>query len=110
MSKRDVRRIVLSDYKAKKDEEGAIYIAVSDGGDDIKVPPPVLWSEESRRLAERAQRGDDNVDMAELFEAVLGSEQWARFAADGGTAMLLADMIQDQLGATVGESAASSGS
>lgn len=109
MSKRDVRRIVLSDYKAKKDEEGAIYIAVSDGGDDIKVPPAVLWSEESRRLAERAQRGEP-VDMAEMFEAVLGADEWARYAADGGTAMLLAEMIGEQFGATVGESAASSSS
>ena len=101
MTKRKNRRVVLNDFKAKKAEEGSIEIEV-EGGKVFTIPPPELWPDE---VAEAAKRNDTVASAA----ALLGDEaEYEAFKSAGGSATLLWSIIQDELGADVGESPASS--
>lgn len=91
------RRVVLSEFRDERVKDASIEIELSDGS-TVTVPPPECWPD-------KLPRGIVAVAMA-----VLGDEQWGRYAADGGTAKMLDKIITDAQGATAGESPASTGS
>jgi hypothetical protein len=95
MSKNNRTTVVLADYRARKEEEGAVYIDA--GTETFRVPPPVCWPDSFLTVA----NSGDNVALATLLLG--GPEAFARFAEAGGTAALLLGIVQDALGATVGE-------
>lgn len=86
--------VILSDYKAKKAEEGAIDIVAGD--ETFTVPPAALWPDE---MTTPEVRGDW-VAQAKLL---LGDDAYARFVAAGGTAVLLQAIVNDELGEAAGE-------
>jgi hypothetical protein len=90
-------RVVLSDFKAKKSEEDAIDI-VGDDGETYRIPPPALWPDSAAELAEKK----DSVGVGRLL---LGEDRYEQFVtAGGGSANLIAAIIQDELGVTAPES------
>lgn len=96
------RRVVLNDYKSKKRDEGAIDIE-TDGG-VFSIDPPELWPDGAQKAA---QSGDNEA----LGVLLLGGRgEYDQFVTAGGTAMILLGIVQDELGLTAGESAASSSS
>jgi hypothetical protein len=99
MSQRDNRRVLLSDFKARKEEEGAIDIETDDGT-VFHVPPPELWPDDFQAIAE------DNLAFATAL--IGGPEQYAQFVEKGGSALLLLSLIKERHGAEAGELSASS--
>lgn len=95
MSNRRTHRVILSDYKAKKEQEGAIIIEADSG--EFRVAPPVLWPDE----VVAAGKANDNVAMA---KGLLGEAEYARWLTEGGTAALLLDIVGESLGVDTGES------
>lgn len=96
MSRRTGPPVVkLSDFKERKELEGAFDIECEDGT-KFRVPPPELWPDEVGRLARIG-------DLPALAIAVLGEEKFEAFKAAGGTATLLNAIIGDQHGASLGE-------
>lgn len=94
--KRHVHQVKLSDFKAKKADEGAIEIEVDDGT-IFKIEPPELWSDEITTMSQN----DDNIGVA---RALIGPDRYDAFVAAGGNAMLLMAIIGEAHGITVGES------
>lgn len=85
-------RIKLSDFKERKENEGAIDI---EAGDEVfRVPPAELWPDELAGL-----RGD----LVAQAECIMGADVFARFRAAGGTANLLDSIIKDVHGADAGK-------
>lgn len=84
MSKRQRNRIVLQDFKAKKEDEGAIDIELSDGY-VLTIPPPEFWSDAV------LEAGEDHVAAA---TALIGPDNYARLVADGGSAVSLLAILQ----------------
>lgn len=104
MPKRKPTRVRLTDYKAKKRDEGAIEIEADDGS-VFRVDPPLVWSDETLALSQ------DRTKVVELATSLLGGpEEYERFLAAGGSAALLSGILAEEHGADVGESAASSSS
>lgn len=89
------RRVVLTDYKAKKVEEGAVDIDLGDGT-VVTIPPPPVWSD-AVVAAGRAQ------DLEAAGRALLGDADYDRFVAAGGSGTLLNAIVLDELGLDVGE-------
>ncbi len=105
MSKRYKRPpIEFEDFKAKKNEEGAIPIRMGDGT-VFSVPPPELWPDDALK-----SRAGEDIDPVGMAEALLGVDRYAAFVALGGSAAALSAIVQEYSGLTVGESSASSGS
>lgn len=103
MSKRDPRRINIADFKDTKRREGAVEIVVSDDF-SFTIDPPELWPD----AVTEAGSNNDTVAMAKLLA---GEDNYARFVEESGlgaNALLFA--VRDEVGADVGESAASSDS
>lgn len=88
-----VHRVKVSDYKAKKADEGSIEIEMDDGT-VYKVPPVELWSDAVLMMSE-----SDPVGCA---RAVMGAEYDAFVNAGGGAALMLG-IVQDTLGISVPE-------
>lgn len=96
MPKRETRRVVLSDFKAKKRDEGAIEIEAEDGT-VFRIDPPALWPDDALVLAKEKRA-------VELATLLLGGEDGYRaFVAAGGSAALLDAIIGEELGARAGE-------
>lgn len=98
---RHVHKVKLTDFKAKKADEGAIEIEADDGK-IFRVDPPELWDDDVAEL----QSAGDTVGLA---HALIGDE-YPDYIAAGGNAMLLMSIIAEVHGVDVGESKASSGS
>lgn len=95
MSKRTgPAKVKLSDFKERKEIEGAIDVEMDDG-QVFRFPPPELWPDEFTRTRK---------DMApeEQARALLG-EQFDAFIAAGGTIMLALSIVGDHHGASAGE-------
>lgn len=99
MSKRDNRRVLLTDYKDKKRREGSIEIETDDG-QVFTVDPPELWPDVKFSDLENEAVG----------RLLLGDEPFERFIAAGGTATILLGILNEKHDLTVGESEASSSS
>lgn len=102
-AKRHVHKVKLSDFKAEKADEGAIEIE-DDNGEIYHIDPPELWSDDITALND----ADDNIGVARAL--IGGDDQYEKFVAAGGSAMLLLSIIGDTHGVSVGESKASKGS
>lgn len=90
------KTIVLDEYKARKAETSALIVEA--GGETFTIPPPPCWPDNFVDLA----RANDNVGLA---KAILGGDEvYARWIAAGGTAALLLGLVQDEMGASMGES------
>lgn len=72
-------------------------IVIEAGEDVFEVAPPQLWSDEI------IENGTDPVAMARLL---LG-DRYGDFVAAGGSAIVLANILQRETGVGVGESSAS---
>lgn len=101
MPARGVQRVVLSDYKAKRRDEGAVEIETEDG-QVFRIDPPELWPDD---IQENLQSGN-NIAIA---RALIG-ERYDDFVASGGSANLLVGVLGSVHGVSVGESSASSSS
>lgn len=94
MSKRAEHRFNLQDYKATKEEEGAIYI---DAGErTFRVPPALLWPDEVTELAAAGK-------VKQAAVGLIGQEEYDAFVAAGGTGSLLLSMVNDAMGVSLGE-------
>lgn len=100
---RGVTRVKLSDWKGKKEDEGAIEIEL-DNGSIIRIPPPEIWPDE-------ALQASANQDPFALAVALVGGpDKYEEFRAAGGNAAIVAKLIEERHGVDVGESSASSSS
>lgn len=99
---RGVSRVVLADFKAKKRDEGAIEI-VGDDGAVYRIDPPELWPDDIATLSA-------NNDSVGMVRALLGDQYDAFVTTGGGSANMVAAIIQDVHGVAAGESSASSDS
>lgn len=107
MSKRSHVRIKLSDYKERKADEGAIDIELDDGS-LFRIPPPELWPDEvMERTRTLTKENAHEYPLAEQARDIVGAEEWARFTANGGTAVLFHSLLKEDHGADLGESSAS---
>lgn len=104
MSERHVHRVKLSDFKAKKEEEGAIDIEMDDET-VFRIPPPELWPD---TVGECLAKGETLVAARALIEA--NGQNYEEFVAKGGSATIILGVIGDIHGETVPESGASSSS
>lgn len=90
-------RVVLADFKAKERDEGAIDI-VGEDGETYRIDPPSLWPDAAKELA-------DNKDSVGVAKLLMGDDRYQQFiTAGGGSANLIAAIIQDVHGAAVPES------
>lgn len=101
MAARGVHRVVLSDFKAKKRDEGAIEIEAEDGT-VYRIDPPELWPDE----AAVAAQAEDVVGLATAL--IGGPEKYQEFVAAGGSAAIVSSVLAEVHGIEVGESSASS--
>lgn len=94
--KRHVHQVKLTDFKARKADEGAIEIE-DDAGEIYRIDPPELWPDEITRMSQ----DEDTIGVA---RALIGDDRYDAFTAAGGNAMLLMSIIGETHGVTVGES------
>lgn len=94
------RKVNLHDYREQRRQEAGVELDLGDGR-IVWLDPPDLWPDE---VAEMAQRGE-NISIA---KALLGDDDYEAFIAAGGTAGLIAMLVADAQGVSLGESAASS--
>lgn len=95
------RRVVLEDFKAKKEVEGAVDIVAGDR--TFRITPPQL-------LPDAALKMDANADPVGFAAIVLGGqENYDAFVERGGSAAMLLAIFQEEVGEP-GESEASSSS
>lgn len=89
-------RIKLSEFKERKLAD-AVEIDYGDGV--LVVPPPELWSDETREVPAG--------DIVALARAIVGADAYEAFVAAGGSASMLNAIIEEENGTTTGESSAS---
>lgn len=94
--KRHVHHVKLTDFKAKKADEGAVEIETDDG-EIYRVDPPELWDDSITEMSQN----DDNIGVA---RALIGPDRYAAFIAAGGNAMVVMSILADVHGVSVGES------
>lgn len=97
-------KVKLSDFRERKELEGAIDIETDDG-QTFRVPPPEVWPDDVQKFV----KGEEK-DIVGLSKAILGNDRYAAFCAAGGSAALLNAIFAEYHGADVGESPASSSS
>ena len=96
MSKRTgPTKVKLSDFKERKELEGAIDIETDDGK-IFRVPPPEVWPDEVQELA----RDNDIIGMS---KTIMGEDEYAKFCAAGGNAALVNAIFAERHGAPAGE-------
>lgn len=88
-------RVVLTDFREKQRSAGGALDIELSTGDVITVDPPALWTDEVVELAAAGK-------IKESAHLLLGDD-WDRFAADGGTAMILNAIIGDYWGGSLGK-------
>lgn len=101
----------LTDYKAKKADEGAVRITAGDR--EFVVLPPELMDDDTYTKFVKLEGSVETV--VEQARMLMGDDEYAAFVEAGGSAMLLLSMIaesssqwSDAQGASPGESVASS--
>lgn len=92
-------KVNLTDYKERKEAEGAIDVETDDG-QTFRIPPPELWPDAVGKLVKEG-------DMVGLGEALLGPDGYERFVAAGGSAVILNGIFAEVHGIDVGERKAS---
>lgn len=85
--KRGRRHVVLADFKAKKEQEGAIDIETDAGV--FTIPPPELWPDEAIEQMDS--------DPVAASKALLG-DRYTEFVAAGGSAALIMAIVGDEVG------------
>lgn len=95
MTRSHAKPVVLADYKAQKMTEAAISVTDENGNTHV-IPPPAVWSDDVTRLA----TSEDPIGAA---EALMGEAAYTEFVAGGGSAAILMGIIEDELGASLGE-------
>lgn len=93
--KRGKRHVVLSDFKARKEQEGAIDIETDSGV--FTILPPELWPDAAL---------DPDADPITGARALLG-DRYDDFVAAGGSAAIISAIVTDEHGLSMGESPAS---
>jgi hypothetical protein len=86
---------------ARADRPG-FAINLGDGVEQLHVPDPVLWPDDALTWAEK--------DPVRAGRAIVGADEYERFAAAGGTAAVLWRIIRRQTQASPGESKPSAAS
>lgn len=86
------RRVLLSEFKEKRTAERGIDIEAANG-EVFHVPPPETWPDEVF--------GDS--DPVAQAQKLWGEEKYAEYVAAGGTARLLAAIIEEGWDATIPE-------
>lgn len=92
------RQVNFGEFVERRNAEAAIDITMA-GGTVVHIPPPEFWPP--------VPKDSDDPDIE--GKTILG-DQWERFVAGGGTNAALGVLIREELGATSGESEASSNS
>lgn len=80
--------IVLTDWRAERDETASVTIEMPDGQPPIVFPPPERWPDFNPRDVDKAMR------------KILGDEQFDRWVAAGGTGKELDRIYTDASGGT----------
>jgi hypothetical protein len=88
------KRIVLQDHKAKLAESG---VEIDTGTDVFHIDPPQLWPDNVLQLA----KDEDIVGMARTLLG--GDDRYAEFVAQGGSAGLVASIVEDEFQAALPE-------
>lgn len=83
--------IAFADWKKKKEDEGSIVFALSDGS-EVKILPRFMWP-----------AADGEETNGQFMARVLGQERYDAFLADGNTFAELTEFISEQLGLAPGE-------
>ncbi len=103
--------INLDEFKAKIRDESAVDIVTAAGNTYTVLPPELLSDDDARAMA--ALLADDDADPVAMARIILGDD-YDRFVADGGNALLLAAILgemsadrSETQGASTGESSAS---
>lgn len=102
MTERHVHTVKLSDFKAKKEAEGAIDIE-GNSGQIYRVPPPEIWPDSISSLLAAN-------DMIGAARALIGDDRYEEFVADGGSSSAVLAIVADVHGISLPESGASSSS
>lgn len=95
---RAMARIKLQEYIQTKRNGRQTEIELSDGT-ILRVDPLELWNDDVLTYARS--------EPVRAAEALLGSEDYAKFKADGGVASLLLKMLTEAQGVTPGEASPS---
>lgn len=97
MSKRTgPTKVKLSDFKERKELEGAIDVETDDG-QVFRIPPPEVWPDEVNDIT----KGDR--DAVRMAQVILGADQYEKFCAAGGNAAMLHGIFAEVHGASPGE-------
>lgn len=96
------RRLVISDWEAKRREEGTIVLDLGDAG-EIEIEPPLFWERKLQTVEDRSKLGN------EAFQRlVLGEEAVDLWLSTGRTITELDAAFTYAQGMDTGKSAASS--
>jgi len=94
-----MKKVNLAEFRQRFD---AASIEIDAGDETFVIPPPQLWSDE---LVEAAGKIDPNDGASSItFARALLGDRYNRFVECGGSAVLLAAIIEENQGASVGES------
>jgi hypothetical protein len=88
-------RVKLSDFKERKELEGAIEIETDDG-QVFRLPPPEVWPDEVEELYRKRE-------IVSMCRAIMGDEPYDRYVAAGGSASLLNAIFAEYHGTSAGE-------
>lgn len=88
-------RVKLSDFRERKELEGAIDVETDDG-QVFRIPPPELWPDDVLPLAQAK-------DIVGMARRILGDESYDKFTAAGGSAGILNAIFVEHHGTAAGE-------
>lgn len=104
MGKKERRKVVLSDYRARMEDDAGIDIEAADGK-VFSIPPPTLWPDEVAIAG-----GEGASGQVKAAKALIGEDNYADFVKAGGSSAVLWGIIQEELQADSGKSSRSSNS
>lgn len=93
-------KVKLSDYKERKQDEGAVDVELDDGS-TFRIPPPELWPDSFAKGLKNEEFRNDAEAQARM---IVGDDEFDRFIAGGGTTMLFHSLLKEEHGIEVGES------
>lgn len=88
-------RVVLSEFKQRKRDEGALVIEVDDGT-EFTLDPPALWPD---GVTEALSAGD----VTQAVQLIMGDDDYTAFCAAGGTATIVASIYEELAGGSLGK-------
>lgn len=81
---------------------------VLDGDHVFRIPNPLDWPDELLEMQRQAALRPATADLVGLATAFMGGpDEYAQFKAEGGSAIQFQAVLEDLMGETLGESAAS---